>query len=80
MASPSMCPLATISHSTKGLTDQSRWARSRMAGLSRSTRSRSSTTKPNAMATHSLSQNVIVARLEPPSSAETHSSAVASGP
>ena len=56
-----MCPVATISQSSSGLTDQSRWARRRIAGLSRSSRSSSSTTATKASATSSLSQNVISA-------------------
>jgi hypothetical protein len=79
-ASPSMCPLATISHSSSGFTDQSRCARNRIAGSPRHSRSSISTTAPKAIATHSFSQNVIAAIEAPPSSAETHSSAVATGP
>jgi hypothetical protein len=48
--------------------------------LSRSSRSSSSTTAPNASATKSLSQNVISAIEAPPSSADSHSSAEAIGP
>ncbi len=80
IARPSTCPLATISHSSSGLSDHSRWARRRIAGLSRSSRSSSSATAPNASATKSLSQNVISAIEVPPSSADTHSSAEAIGP
>jgi hypothetical protein len=80
IARPSMWPVATISHSSSGLTDQSRWARSRMVGLSRSSRSSRSTTATKASATSSLSQRVISAIEWPPSRAASHSSAVAIGP
>ncbi len=75
-----MCPLATISHSSSGLTVHSRCARRRRAGSDRSVRSSSSTTTPNAIEFHSFSQNVIRAIDVPPSSAAAHSSAVAAGP
>ncbi len=79
-ASTSRCPAATRSHSSRGLTVQSRWARSRWAGLWRSSRSRTTATTANAAESHSLSQNVMRAAEAPPSLAARNCSMVASGP
>ena len=75
-----MWPLATISQSSSGFTDQSRWARRRCAGSARSMRSRARITAPKASASSSFSQNVIRASDDPPSSAAAHSAPVATGP
>ena len=72
--------MAISPHSSSGLAVQSRWARTRRAGLERSIRSRTSATAPNAIAFHSFSQKMIRAADAPPSSADTYCSAVASGP
>ena len=79
-ASPSMWPLATISHSSSGFTDHSKWARSRISGSERSRRSRARITAQKATASSSFSQKVMRASDVPPSSAAPHSAAVARGP
>ncbi len=75
-----MWPPATISHSSSGFTDHSRWARRRIPGSARSSRSRARITAPKASASSSFSQNVMRASEVPPSSAAPHSAAVAAGP
>jgi len=80
VASTSTWPAAIRFHSSSGLTVHSRWARSRWAGLARSTRSVTSATVANAAALTSLSQNTIQAIEAPPSLAATNCSIVANGP
>ncbi len=75
-----MWPLATISQSSSGFTDQSKWARRRISGSDRSIRSRARVTAPKASASSSFSQKVIRASDVPPASAAAHSAAVATGP
>jgi hypothetical protein len=75
-----MWPPATISQSSSGFTDQSRWARKRRAGSRASSRSRAAITAQKASASSHLSQKVMRASEVPPSSAATHSAPVATGP
>ena len=67
-------------HSSSGFTVHSRCARSRAAGLRRSTRSSTNATAPKASAFHSFSQKTTLAIEFPPSLAARYCSIVAAGP